>query len=88
MGIVNSGGYSRVGCISTNGGLVFIATTMDGMFRAFEQTSGRVLWETKLPGLGTENPATYAIDGKQYIVLSLNHSKGFRGGYITFSVDQ
>ena len=88
MGIKNSGMFSRGGSISTNGGLVFIAATKDGMFRAFEQASGKVLWETKLPGLGTANPATYAVDGKQYVVLAVSPSKDFKGGYVAFSLDQ
>ncbi len=54
----------------TAGGLVFIASTQDEKFRAFDKDSGKVLWETKLPAGGYASPATYVANGKQYVVIA------------------
>ncbi len=57
------------GSLVTKGGLVFIAATRDEKFRAFDKHTGKILWETKLPYGGYASPSTYAINGKQYIVI-------------------
>jgi quinoprotein glucose dehydrogenase len=54
----------------TAGGLVFIASTQDEKFRAFDKDSGKLLWEIKLPAGGYATPATYMAGGKQYIVIA------------------
>ncbi|WP_421794997.1 PQQ-binding-like beta-propeller repeat protein [Haliscomenobacter sp.] len=89
MGIKQSGMFSRGGCIATAGGLIFIAATADGMFRAFDQANGEIVWETQLPGNGTAIPSTYSIGQKQYLTIAVspNPGKGYKGGYITYSLD-
>ena len=52
------------------GGLVFVAGTQDEKLRAFDAESGRELWEAKLPFAGTSAPAVYAVDGKQFVVVT------------------
>lgn len=75
------------GPIVTAGGLVFIAATMDDKFRAFDKTTGELVWETKLPGRGFATPATYMIDGKQYLSISVTGGREEPGGYIiTFAL--
>lgn len=49
------------GPLSTAGGIIFIGSTLDEKFRAFDRTNGRLLWETDLPAGGYATPATYAI---------------------------
>jgi quinoprotein glucose dehydrogenase len=58
------------GCLVTAGGLVFIASTKDEKFRAFDKQTGKVLWETQLPAGGYAAPATYEIAGRQYVVIA------------------
>ncbi len=58
------------GPILTAGGLLFIGATRDEMFRAFDASTGAILWETKLPAGGYATPATYSLNGKQYIVIA------------------
>jgi quinoprotein glucose dehydrogenase len=89
MGIKNSGMYNRGGCIATAGGLIFIAATGDRKFRAFDQKTGKVVWEVELPGVGTAIPSTYAINQKQFVTIAVspNQSTGYKGGYLTFSID-
>ena len=70
------------GPIVTAGGLVFIAGTKDKRLCAYDKNNGRLLWETVLPGFGSSIPATYMLNGKQYIVLSVAGSKENAAGYI------
>jgi len=63
------------GPIVTAGGLVFIAATMDGKFRAFDNRTGRLLWEATLPAPGYATPCTYAVGGKQYVVIAAGGGK-------------
>lgn len=74
-GIRNTGVENYGGPVITASGLLFIAATKDGMFRAFDKKTGKVLWETKLPAAAFATPATYAINGKQYIVLACGGTK-------------
>jgi quinoprotein glucose dehydrogenase len=88
MGIPNSGMFNRGGGIATAGGLIFIGATGDEMFRAFDQRTGKILWEHKLPGMASSIPSTYAVGDKQYVVVSVNGSSenNFKGGYIAFAI--
>jgi quinoprotein glucose dehydrogenase len=40
-------------------------------FRAYDKTTGRVVWETELPAGTTGAPVTYLFNGKQYIVVGV-----------------
>jgi quinoprotein glucose dehydrogenase len=44
-------------------------------FRAFDKTSGAVLWETDLPAGTTGSPMTYRFNGRQYIVVAVSSPK-------------
>lgn len=68
-GIPVTGTENFGGCIVTKGGLVFIGASRDEKFRAFDKDSGKILWETQLPYGGYSVPSTYAVNGKQYIVI-------------------
>jgi alcohol dehydrogenase (cytochrome c) len=71
-------GYSqRSGAIATAGGLVF-AGFPDRGFRAFDASTGDVLWEQKLTAYISANPVTYAVDGKQYVAVPV----GGQGGIV------
>ncbi|WP_439581171.1 pyrroloquinoline quinone-dependent dehydrogenase [Dyadobacter bucti] len=86
MGIKNSGSFNRGGGIATAGGLIFIAATVDGKIRAFDQKTGEVIWNKALPGNGFSIPSTYAIRGRQYITVGVSPepAKKYRGGYVTY----
>ena len=57
------------GATATIGGLVFVAGTLDKLFRAFDSESGEELWSHKLPYIGSAPPTSYEINGEQYIVI-------------------
>jgi len=70
-GVHGTGTLNFGGSIATAGGLVFIAATDDQRFRAFEASTGKVLWETKLETGSYTVPMTYeGKNGKQYVVLT------------------
>lgn len=69
-GVPQTGTENFGGTIVTKGGVVFIAGTMDEKFRAFDKSTGNVLWETKLPAAGYATPCTYSVDGRQYVCVA------------------
>ena len=90
-GIPRTGTENYGGPIVTAGGLVFIGATKDEKFRAFDKKTGKVLWETSLPAGGYASPATYEVNGKQYVVIAAGGGKmGTRSGdaYIAFALPE
>lgn len=88
-GIPITGTENYGGPIVTAGGLLFIAATKDKMFRAFDKRTGALLWQTELPAAGFATPATYQVDGKQYVVVASGGTKlGTEKGdsYVAFSL--
>jgi quinoprotein glucose dehydrogenase len=69
-GIPETGTQLFGGGVVTAGGLIFIAASRDEKFRAIDKTNGKVLWEFQLPAGGYATPATYEVDGKQYVVIA------------------
>ncbi|MEX1147966.1 MAG: pyrroloquinoline quinone-dependent dehydrogenase, partial [Sphingomonadales bacterium] len=65
------------GAITTGGGLTFVGASADRTFRAFETTSGRLLWEARLPESGNATPMTYrgAKSGRQFVVIAAGGHK-------------
>lgn len=74
-GLPQTGSESYGGPVVTASGLLFIGGTKDGKFRAYDKTSGRLLWETKLPAAGFATPSTYQVRGKQYVVIACGGTK-------------
>ena len=58
------------GAISTAAGLVFVAAAADDYLRAFNIETGEELWRGRLPAGGQATPMTYAINGRQYVVIA------------------
>jgi quinoprotein glucose dehydrogenase len=69
-GIPLTGTENIGGNIATAGGLIFIGATKDERFRAFDKETGKVLWETQLEAGAYATPATYEVDGRQYVVIA------------------
>jgi quinoprotein glucose dehydrogenase len=90
-GLRNTGSENYGGPIVTAGGLVFIgATNDDRKFRAFDKATGALLWETTLPYSGNATPATYMVNGKQFVVIAAGGGKSRAGGsggtYVAFAL--
>ena len=55
--------------LTTGGNLVFTGGTNDRIFRAFDATSGNVLWQYNMPSGVTAVPSSYEVNGEQYIAV-------------------
>ncbi|MBB3347672.1 membrane-bound PQQ-dependent dehydrogenase, glucose/quinate/shikimate family [Sphingomonas sp. BK069] len=59
------------GSIITAGGLAFIGATTDQYLRAFDLSTGKVVWKARLPAGAQATPMTYrGRDGRQYVVIT------------------
>jgi len=88
-GLPKTGTELYGGPLVTKGGLVFVAATKDEKIRAFDKHNGKQVWEAKLPAAGYATPATYAIDGIQYVVIACGGGKiGSKSGdsYVCFAL--
>ncbi len=91
QGMPNTGSANYGGPIVTAGGVMFIAATVyDRQFHVFDTSDGKLLWHTELPYGGLATPATYMIDGKQYVVIAAGGGKdpkhALGGSYIAFAL--
>jgi PQQ-dependent dehydrogenase (methanol/ethanol family) len=59
--------------ISTGGRLLF-GGDVNGRFRAYDQDTGEILWEVNLGSPVNGYPATYEVDGRQYVAISTGGS--------------
>ncbi|MBI1940869.1 MAG: pyrroloquinoline quinone-dependent dehydrogenase [Acidobacteria bacterium] len=89
-GMHNTGSENYGGPLVTAGGLLFIAATdHDKKFRAFDKATGKLLWETTLPAAGNATPATYEVDGRQFVVIGAGGGKWGApsgGTYVAFTL--
>jgi quinoprotein glucose dehydrogenase len=92
-GVKNTGTENYGGPVVTAGGLVFIgAGDFDKKFRAFDKATGELLWETTLPFSGNATPATYSVNGRQYVVIAAGGGKDLKspsgGVYVAFALSK
>lgn len=59
----------HTGVLSTAGNLAFVGD-LDRMFRAFDATTGDIMWETRLGTAVQGHPLTFSINGKQYLAVT------------------
>jgi glucose dehydrogenase len=90
-GMRNTGTENYGGPIVTASGVLFIgATVYDRKFRAFDTSSGKLLWEFELPFAGMATPSTYMIDGRQYVVTVASGGRDPKspigGAYLAFAL--
>ncbi len=90
-GLKDTGSENYGGPVVTAGGVLFIAATIyDHLIRAFDSRSGALLWSADLPYSGVATPATYMIDGKQYVLMATSNSRNPKGpqgaAYVAFAL--
>lgn len=90
-GLTNTGTENYGGPVITAGGLVIICSTVfDKKIHIYDSRTGKLLWEHVMPYSSVATPATYMVDGKQYIVVGAGGSKLTRGAksgvYIAFTL--
>ncbi|TPL54695.1 glucose/quinate/shikimate family membrane-bound PQQ-dependent dehydrogenase [Mesorhizobium sp. B2-4-6] len=58
------------GPMITGGGVAFLGAAVDDYLRAYDLTTGRQLWQARLPAGGQSTPMTYTVaDGRQFVVI-------------------
>jgi quinoprotein glucose dehydrogenase len=66
-----TGSINLGGLITTAGGLVFAAGSLDARLHAYDIDTGRELWAGTLPTSARAMPMTFlATDGRQYVVIA------------------
>ncbi len=65
MGVPSLGGP-----LVTAGGVMFYSGTLDNALRAYDVTTGRLLWQARLPAGGQATPMTYRAGGRQMVVVA------------------
>ena len=69
-GVPKTGTENYGGPIVTAGGLVFCAGARDNKLWAYDKDTGAALWSANLPWTGSAPPATYQVNGRQYVVIA------------------
>jgi glucose dehydrogenase len=90
-GMPDTGTENYGGPMVTAGGVLLIgATIYDHKFRAFDTKTGRLLWSAELPYAGNATPATYMMNGKQYVVIATSGQRNVKGpqgaAYVAFAL--
>jgi alcohol dehydrogenase (cytochrome c) len=65
--------------LATGGGLVFSGGTNDRLFRAFDASTGKLLWEFPTNSGIIGQPSSFAVDGRQYIAVMAGWGIDSRG---------
>jgi alcohol dehydrogenase (cytochrome c) len=58
------------GALDTAGGVIFNGS-IDRFFRAYDDQTGKLLWETRLSDVPSDAPIAYTTKGKQYIAIGV-----------------
>ena len=74
-GVPQTGTENWGGPVVTASGLIFLAASADEKIRAFDQETGKILWEANLPASGFATPSVYSVNGKQYIAIACGGGK-------------
>ena len=68
--------FPRGGVLVTAGGLVFVATSSDRKLRAYDEDTGKVVWEKDLPAASEGVPAAFEAGGREYIAVCVAGGNG------------
>src|SRR5262249_24195889 len=68
----------------TAGDLVFWGD-MNRRFRAFDADSGQVLWQTIVAGMVMNSTITYAVNGKQYVMIFTGEGQSVSAGPLSLT---
>lgn len=87
--------YPKGGPVVTAGGLLFTATR-DRKVRAFDEESGKLLWESELEAGAEGVPSVYEVGGREYLVvcaaaqsdLEPSSQNKIRGAYVAFALPE
>ena len=68
------------GALDTAGGVIFNGS-IDRFFRAYDDQTGKLLWETRLTDVPSNSPISYTVNGKQYIAIGVGNGGAQATGF-------
>ena len=80
--------FPRNAPLVTAGGLIFLATGPERKVHAYDRDNGKELWQHSLPNGAEGMPATYQVNGRQFVVPGQPNGTlpaSFRGGRLPHS---
>ena len=72
--------------LTTAGGLVFFGD-LNRKLRAIDADDGTVLWEAEVGGMIINSTISYAVDGKQYVVVYTGRGQSVTAGPLRVAAD-
>ena len=68
------------GALDTAGGVIFNGS-IDRFFRAYDDQTGKLLWETRLSDVPSDAPISYTVNGKQYVAIGVGNGGAQATGF-------
>ncbi len=68
------------GTLDTAGGVIFNGS-IDRFFRAYDDQTGKLLWETRLTDVPSDAPISYTVNGKEYIAIGVGNGGAQATGF-------
>src|SRR5580658_3817044 len=68
------------GALDTAGGVIFNGS-IDRYFRAYDDQTRKLLWETRLTDVPSDAPISYTVNGKQYIAIGVGNGSTQATGF-------
>jgi len=68
------------GALDTAGGVIF-SGSIDRFFRAYDDQTGKLIWETRLSDVPSDAPISYTANGKQYIAIGVGNGGAQATGF-------
>jgi glucose dehydrogenase len=68
--------FPRNAPLVTAGGLIFLAIGPERKVHAYDRETGKELWQNSLPNGAEGMPATYQVNGRQFVVLPVAQANG------------
>jgi quinoprotein glucose dehydrogenase len=68
--------FPRNAPLVTAGGLLFLAVGPERKVHAYDRDNGKELWQASLPNGAEGMPATYQVNGRQFLVLPVAQANG------------
>src|SRR5262249_50882075 len=72
------------GALDTAGGVIF-SGSIDRYFRAYDDQTGKLLWETRLTDVPSNAPISYSVNGKQYIAIGVGNGGAQATGFVALT---
>jgi alcohol dehydrogenase (cytochrome c) len=66
---------STMSALTTAGGLV-VSADWDRYLYIHDVVTGKILYQTRLPGVADGSPSTYSVNGRQYLAIPIGTGSG------------